>query len=206
MGELVTHKRTRPGEDVISDLVAAQQRWHYGDDHIAALAAMLLFAGHETTVSRIDVGTLLLLAHPTQAAALRADPALVGSAVEEILRMAAPASGGLPRYAHADIDIAGVTIRAGDAVLLTASVANRDPAAFPEPDRFDITRDPNPHLAFGHGPRYCIGASLARVELQAVFSALPTRFPTLRLAVPVDQLHLRTDLLTGGLTSLPVTW
>jgi len=138
--------------------------------------------------------------------ALRHDPALVAGAVEEILRVAAPGGGGLPRYAQDDIDIAGVTIRSGDAVLLSSVVANRDPAAFPDPDRFDIIRTPNPHLSFGHGPRFCIGASLARVELHAVFTALLHRFPTLELAVPLDQLQLRGDLLTGGLTALPVRW
>lgn len=97
-------------------------------------------------------------------------------------------------------------IRTGDAVLVTNVGANRDPAAFPDPDRFDITRTPNPHLSFGHGPRFCIGAGLARVGLQAVFTALPQRFPTLELAVPLDQLQVRGDLLTGGLTALPVRW
>lgn len=100
-----------------------------------------------------------------------------------------------------------MTIRTGDAVLVTDIGANRDPApAFPDPDRFDITRNPNSHLSFGHGPRFCIGASLARVELQAVFTALPQRFPTLELAAPLDQLQLRGDLLAGGLTALAVRW
>lgn len=97
-------------------------------------------------------------------------------------------------------------IRTGNAVLLTGVVANRDAAAFLDPDRFDITRTPNPHLSFGYGPRFCIGASLARVELRAVFSALPRRFPSLQLAVPLDELQLRTDVLIGGLSALPVTW
>jgi pentalenolactone synthase len=167
---------------------------------------MLLFAGHETTVTRIDVGTLLLLAHPGQADALRNDPGRVAGAVEEILRLGAPGGGGLPRYAQADIDVAGVHIRSGDAVLLAVSVANRDPEVFADADRFDVTRTANPHLAFGHGPRFCIGAGLARIELQAVFAALPARFPTLALAVPVEQLQVRSDVLTGGLTALPVTW
>jgi cytochrome P450 len=206
MYQLIARKRDHPGQDVISDLIAAQPDAHYGDDGIAQLAAALLFAGHETTVTRIDYGTLLLLTHPDQCDALRQDPELVASAVEEILRVAAPGGVGLPRYAHGDIDIAGVTIRTGDAVLVTNVGANRDPAAFADPDRFDIARSPNPHLSFGHGPRFCIGASLARVELQAVFTALPQRFPTLELAVPLDQLQLRGDLVTGGLTALPARW
>ena len=114
--------------------------------------------------------------------------------------------GGLPRYAHADIDIAGVHIRAGDAVLLSSSTANRDPGVYTDPERFDATRGTTTHLAFGYGPRYCIGASLARVELKAVFAALPRRLPGLHLAVPVQELRLRTDVFTGGLEALPVAW
>lgn len=206
MHQLVIHKRAHPGQDVISDLTSAQAEFRYGDEDIAGVAAALLFAGHETTVARIDYGTLLLLTHPDQCDAIRRDPELVEGAVEEILRIAVPHSSGLPRYAKDDIDVAGVTIRAGDAVLLTSVVANRDATAFPDPDRFDITRSPNPHLSFGHGPRFCIGASLARIELHAVFTALPRRFPALQLAVPLEELQLRTDVVIGGLAALPVSW
>ncbi|HYZ36364.1 MAG TPA: cytochrome P450, partial [Pseudonocardiaceae bacterium] len=206
MHQLITHKRAHPSQDVISDLISAQAQGRYGDGSIAELAAVLLFAGHETTVTRIDYGTLLLLTHPAQGEAIRRDSQLVEGAVEEILRMAVPGLSGLPRYAHDDIELAGVMIRAGDAVLLSSLAANRDADAFPDPDRFDITRTPNQHLSFGHGPRFCIGASLARVELNAVFTALPRRFPTLQLAVPLEDLQLRTDVLIGGLTALPVAW
>ncbi|MEO7195179.1 MAG: cytochrome P450 [Pseudonocardiaceae bacterium] len=208
MHHLMARKRAHPGEDVITDLLAAHDDEHFGDDQIAELAAALLFAGHETTVTRIDYGTLLLLTHPDQRAALQRDPELVAGAVEEILRVAAPSGGGggLPRYAHDDIDIAGVRIRVGDALLLSGVAANRDPTAFADPDYFDITRTANAHLSFGHGPRFCIGAGLARLELRAVFTALSQRFPTLELAVPLEELRLRNDLLTGGLTALPVTW
>ncbi len=206
IGELVARKRHEPGEDLISDLVGADPEGRH-DDETAGLAAMLLFAGHETTVTRIDVGTVLLLTHREHYRALAADPTLVTGTVEEILRLAAPGGGGgLPRYAHADITVGEVTICAGDAVILAPAVANRDPAAFPDPATFDPSRDGAGHLAFGYGPRYCIGAALARVELQAVFAALPARFPTLGLAVPVECLELRTDLLTGGLQTLPVGW
>lgn len=206
IGELVAHKRREPGEDVISDLVGADPDGRH-DDETAGLAAMLLFAGHETTVTRIDVGTVLLLTHREHYQALGADPTLVTGTVEEILRLAAPGGGGgLPRYAHADITVGEVTVRTGDAVILAPTVANRDPAAFPDPATFDPSRDAGGHLAFGYGPRYCIGAALARVELQAVFAALPARFPTLGLAKLVERLEPRTDLLTGGLTDLPVQW
>lgn len=105
-----------------------------------------------------------------------------------------------------DVEIAGVTIRRGNAVLLTANAANRDPAVFPEPEDFRIDRAPRQHLAFGHGPHFCVGAGLARLELQEVFTALPARFPRLRPTVPVEELRVRDDLLTGGVVRLPVTW
>jgi cytochrome P450 len=211
MRVLVASKRAEPAEDVISDLAAVippseGPGGRDAADGIAGLAAALLFAGHETTVTRIDVGTLLLLAHPDQAEAIRRDPSLVPLAVEEILRLAAPGGGGLPRYAQADIDIAGVRIKEGDAVLLATSVANRDPGTFEDADRFEITRQDNPHLAFGHGSHYCVGAALARIELQAVFPALLQRFGSLRLEVPPEQLDWRNDLLTGGVARLPVAW
>jgi len=223
MHQLIERRRTDPGEDVISDLIAADAAagaaaggaaaaGAAGEDDrltelgIAQLAAGLLFAGHETTVTRIDVGTLLLLSNPGQRDALLRDPALVPGAVEEILRLAAPGDTVLPRYAHADVEIAGVTIRVGEAVLLSPDIANRDSHAFAEPDEFDIARDANPHLGFGYGARFCVGASLARVELQAVFGALFQRFPTLDLAVPVSELPFRRELVTGGLAALPVIW
>jgi pentalenolactone synthase len=114
-------------------------------------------------------------------------------------------NGGIPRYAHADVDIAGVHIPAGDAILLAPGAANRDPRHFDGATGFDAGRKSS-HLAFGHGPYFCVGASLARVELTEVFRALPARFPSLRLAVPRTELELRSDVLTGGLRALPVTW
>jgi cytochrome P450 len=209
MGELIDRKRRAPGEDVISDLLGGGRDGRpFTDRQIVAWAAGLLFAGHETTMARIDVGTLLLLAHPEQCAALRRDPSLVPRAVEEILRVAVPGDGpgGLPRYAHADIEVADVTIRTGDAVLLAGAIANRDPRVVADPDRFDVGRERTAHLTFGLGPHFCLGASLARMELQAVFGTLFTRFPTLRLAVPPESLRLRTDRIGGGLVELPVTW
>ena len=205
MQALVARKRAEPADDVISGLCAVNGG-ELADDHVAYLAAVLLFAGHETTVVRIDVGTLLLLANPDQRGALLRDPSLLPTAVEEILRLSDTAGSGVPRYARDDVEIASVTIRTGDAVLLNGGAGNRDERVFAGPERFDITRHPNPHLTFGYGPRFCIGAPLARIELQSVFARLVQRFPTLSLAVPMDQLAVRADLLTGGLTGLPVTW
>ncbi len=204
-----TSTDTGPGEDVLSDLAALVPDGPGADaamDGLAGLGSALLFAGHETTVSRIDVGTLLLLAHPGTWAALAADPARADNAVEEILRVAVPGGSGLPRYAHTDVEISGVRIGAGDAVLIAASAANRDPARFDDAERFDIDRDAGGHLAFGHGPHFCIGAGLARIELTEVFRALPARFPSMRLARPRSEIGLRSDLLTGGVRELPVTW
>lgn len=203
---LVDRKDDEPGEDVLSDFAALgsapEQR-----DRLAALGAGLLFAGHETTVGRIDTGTVLLLDRPGEWAALAADPERAPGAVEEVLRLAVPSggNGGIPRYAHADVDIAGVHIPAGDAILLAPGAANRDPRHFDGATEFDAERKSS-HLAFGHGPYFCVGASLARVELTEVFRALPARFPSLRLAVPRTELELRSDVLTGGLRALPVTW
>ena len=214
MQALIERKRQEPAEDVISDLIAARdERGEFTEGEIAALAAGLLFAGHETTVSAIDRGVLLLLTSPDQREALQGDPDLAARAVEEILRTPSQvldasrsAIGGLPRYASAPIDLRGAAVEAGDLVLLDTRSANRDPVHFPDPERFDIGREDNPHLAFGHGPHFCLGAPLARVELQVVFGTLFRRFPTLRLAVEVDELRPRTGRLTGGLTELPVTW
>lgn len=207
MRGLVARKRSEPSDDILSDLVAAED--DLTDDDIAGLGAVVLFAGHETTVVRIDFGTLLLLTNPRQREALLADPTRVPGAVEEILRSGTGNSGagGLPRYARTDIEIGGVTIRAGEAVLLSINAANHDEQAFRDPDMFDIARGRTaPHLAFGHGARYCIGAALARIELTAVFERLFQRLPTLELAVPVERMRRRTNLLTGGLEELPVTW
>jgi cytochrome P450 len=201
--QLVARKRGQPGDDVISRLCAASGA---GDDEIAMLSMFLLFAGHETTVVAIGMGALMLLTDVRQWQALRDDPGLIPAAVEEMLRAPGTGGGGIPRYARADLQISGVQVRAGDLVLLDNGAANHDATAFPDPDRFNITRQVGSHLTFGHGPRYCIGAPLARIELQAVFSQLIPRFPGMRLAVPAGQLTIDAGSLTRGLARLPVTW
>ena len=215
MRTLVDRKQAEPGDDVISDLVAAAAADpELTVDGIAMLSAGLLFAGHETTVTAIDRGVTLLLIHPGQADAMRHDPALIEPAVEEILRSWLPMrtsgtdeqAAGLPRYANTDFTFGGATIQTGELVMLGLRQANLDEQLFPEPDRFDVHRTRHPHLTFGHGPRFCVGAPLARIELQMLFAALLDRFPTMRLAVPVESLRGRDELLTGGLVELPVTW
>jgi cytochrome P450 len=215
MVELVERKRAQLSEDVISDLLSASEQdpEALSSDVVPEAAAGLLFAGHETTMTAIDRGVLLLLTNPAQREALQRDPAIAAQVVEEILRVPHPVSGppesrpgGIPRWTSADIEIGGATIPAGDLVLLSVESANLDDRAFACPEAFDVTRENNPHLTFGYGPHFCMGAPLARIELQAVFGTLLGRFPTLRLAVPVEELRPRTGLLTGGIVELPVTW
>ncbi|MFF4503585.1 cytochrome P450 [Streptomyces sp. NPDC001401] len=207
MSELAETKRTQTGEDVISDVVRAQSTDpDYDYDEMIRLCVGLLFAGHETTVNRIGLGTLFLLTHRDQWQALTADPAArVNATVEEIMRMGAPGDLGLLRYAHTDLDVAGVTIRRGDAVILSVNSANRDASVYTDAENFAPDRPERGHLGFGHGVHFCIGASLARVELRVVFAALARRLPGLRLAKALDELEVRTTL-TGGVTELPVTW
>lgn len=145
------------------------------------------------------MGALMLLSNRRQWQALRDDPGLIPGAVEEMLPAPGTGGGGIPRYARTDLQISGARVRAGDLVPLDNSAANHDAKAFPDPDRFDVTRPAALHLTFGRGPHYCIGAPLARIELQAVFSQLISRFPGMRLAVPAGQLTLDTGSLTRGL-------
>ncbi len=199
---LVAGKRAHPGDDIISRLCATEG---IGDDEVTRLSMILLFAGHTTTAAAIGMCTLLMLTHPAQRQSLRDDPGLIPVAVEEMLRVPST-DEGIVRYARADLDISGVTVRAGELVLPNVTVANHDESVFDDPYNFDIFRRAAPHLSFGHGPHYCIGAPLARVELQAVFSRLIPRFPEMRLAKPAEELTLDRDVLVGGLAQLPVTW
>lgn len=214
LGTLIERKRWVPSEDIIADLLAAAElEPTLTDDGIAHLAAGLLFAGHAPVVAIIDRGMLLLLTHPEQKAALQRDPTLAGTAVEEILRFASPIErqraarrGGLSRYASVDVEIGGVTIRAGDTVLFAVQEANEDESVFPDPKRFDITRERIPHLSLSHGAHFCLGAHLARVELQYLFVRLFERFPTLRLALPLEEIAPVRDAVAGAVGHLPVTW
>lgn len=208
MRGLADRKRLNPAADVITDMVRMQaEDPDFTDDLLGQLAAGLLFAGHETTAGRIDLGLLYLLSDLDRRDALAADPeGLVNSTVEEILRMSAAGSLGLLRYAHEDVEVSGHLIARGEAVIISTNSANRDSEAFERAETFDPMRRPNAHVAFGYGGHFCIGASLARTELRAVFTALFKRLPGLRLAVDLEDVEVREDKITGGLTSLPVTW
>ncbi len=204
--ELVRHKRRYPGDDAISRLCATEG---VSDEEAAASSMHLLFAGHETTVVQIGWDAALLLTNPGGWRALSDNPSLIPNAVEELLRASMRGGAGIagiPRYAHTDLQIDGVTIRAGDLVLLDTGSANHDPAAFTDPDWVDLGRKQAAHLTFGYGAHYCIGAPLARMELKTVFARLIPRFPSMRLTVDPATLNVRHDVLAGGLGELPVCW
>ncbi|WP_328842928.1 cytochrome P450 [Streptomyces sp. NBC_00258] len=206
LSELLAAKTAAPGDDLMSRLATDRVAT---DEATAAEAAgmlvQLLIAGHETTASMLSLGAVTLLTHPGQLAALRADPALVPGAVEELLRYLTVVHIGMRRIALEDVEVGGVTVRAGEGVVVSLQAANRDPRAFPEPDTFDITRDAQHHLSFGHGPHHCLGQSLARAELQTALPALFQRLPELRLAVPAGEFALHGRAI-HGVSELPVTW
>jgi cytochrome P450 len=180
---------------------------HLSPTELISNVQLLLIAGHETTVSQIGNCVVTLMRHPEQAALLRDRPELLPQAVDELLRHSKLVTTTTPRVATADVQLGDTTIRAGETVLALIAVANRDPAAFPDPHRFDITRTgPAPHLGLGHGPHFCLGAPLARLELQIAVGSLLTRFPTLAPAVPLDELDWKPGLSTRSLNALPVTW
>jgi cytochrome P450 len=208
MLKLAEAKRTDPQPDVISDMVAVQaDDPTFTDDDLARMGAGLLFAGHETTSTRIAMGTLFLLSDTARRDRFAADPdGEVNQTVEEILRLTATSGTGLLRYAHEDVEIAGTRIRRGDAVLVSSDAANRDASVFADPDEFDPGRTPNVHLAFGTGAHVCIGANLARTELRTVFPKLFRRFPGLRLAAGIDDIPVRVNRVAGGVDAVPVTW
>ncbi|MGW5491343.1 cytochrome P450 family protein [Streptomyces olivaceoviridis] len=199
-------KRARPGDDLLSALINAhdhEQRLSH--DELIAMTFLLLVAGYITTVNLIAGGIAALLTHPGQLALLRDRPELLPDAIEEFLRYDGPVSPGIARFAREDVEIAGVTVPRGATVLIASAIADRDPARFAEPERLDITRRDNGHLAFGHGIHYCLGAPLARLEGQVAVGTVLRRLPDLALAVPPAQLAWRPGGLRGP-ARLPVTF
>lgn len=200
-------RRAHPGDDLITGLLAAEEAGDKLDQQeLISMIFLLLVAGHETTVNLIGNGTLALMQNPDQMTKLRDNPALIRPAVEEMLRYGSPVGQTSMRWAVRDLDLHGASIKEGDLVVAALIAANRDPAEFADPDRFDITRTPNRHMAFGNGIHYCLGAPLARLEGAIATQALLRRFPSLQLAVPEDTLEWTPSLLLHGLRALLVRY
>ncbi|MFI7643087.1 cytochrome P450 [Nonomuraea sp. NPDC049400] len=198
MGELVAARRAMPGDDLLSGLTSSDLT----DEELTNIGFMLLGAGHETTANMIALGTMALMEHRDQINALNKDPERV---VEELLRYLSVVPFTV-RTALADVELGGRLIKAGESVTVSIAAANRDPGRFADPDTLDLLRSAGTHIAFGHGIHQCLGQQLARIEMQIAYPALFARFPTLRLAVPEQEVPLRTDMLIYGVHRLPVTW
>jgi cytochrome P450 len=196
VGALIAERRRRPGEDLLSELVAVEQG---GDrlsrDELVAMVVQLLYAGHETTRNLIGNGLFTLLANPGELARLRREPGLLPGAVEEMLRYEPPIIF-LSRIVREDLTLAGLALRRGEMIHVSLSSANRDPAQFPDPDRFDVTRANSRHLTFGWGMHFCLGASIARMEGQVAFETLLRRFARIELAGPAPAWAPATALRT----------
>ncbi|WP_243793756.1 cytochrome P450 [Saccharopolyspora gloriosae] len=208
LDDLVGEKLAAPGDDLLSRLGERVEAGEITRRDAAQMGVLLLLAGHETTANMIALGTLALLQHPEQLAALRDgdDPKRVASAVDELLRYLNITHNGRRRVALEDIEIAGQVIRAGDGLVVPNDIGNRDPAVFDDPDRLDIERDARSHVAFGFGVHQCLGQGLARMELQVVYGTLYRRIPGLRLAAGLDDIPFKHDGAVYGVHELPVTW
>jgi cytochrome P450 len=208
MTELSAAKQASPTDDLIGRLVrrAEESGQPLSLQELMILSLTLLVAGHETTANMIGLSTLALLRSPAQLDELRADPALAESAVEEMLRYLSIVHLGLTRYATEDIQIGAETVKAGEWLIAALGAGNRDEAVFPDAGQIDLHRQASTHLAFGFGAHQCLGQQLARVELREVYTRLYQRIPTLRLAVPFEEIVFKDKALVYGVESLPVTW
>jgi cytochrome P450 len=201
VGEIAKRRR-QPGPDLVSALVAARdENDSLTEQELIAFAILLLLAGNETTTNLIGNGTLALMRHPDELARLWRDAALMPRAIEEMLRYDPPAQSTV-RISKADAVVNGVEIKAKSGVFVVLAALNRDPAQFPDPDSFDITRDPNDHLAFGDGIHFCLGAALARLEGAIAFGAMRERFPRLHLADPAAEVKYKGSYFLRGLAEL----
>ncbi|MDX2591681.1 cytochrome P450 [Streptomyces sp. WI03-4A] len=207
LDRLAARRTAEPQDDLISRLVtryvASGELTH---QELVAMTRFFLVAGHETSAHQISLSVLSLLRDPALLAELRADPGLYKPAVEELLRYWSISQDNQVRAAVADVELGGARIRAGEGVIVAIPGANHDESVYPDAGRLDIHRNASGHLAFGFGAHLCPGASLARMELEVCLSMLFTRFPTLRLAVPAEDVRFRENTLVYGLEELPVTW
>ncbi|MEU1803553.1 cytochrome P450 [Streptomyces sp. NPDC019937] len=208
MAGLVEQRRTAPQDDLLSSLVAARDNDdRLSEDELLSLAESILIAGHETTATQIANFLYVLLTQPEHLAALRADLDQVPQAVEELLRFTPLGSGSLqPRYAVEDVEVGGVTVRAGEPVVVAINSANRDESVYTGSDQLDLSRREATHIGFGHGPHHCLGAPLARMELRIALRTLLERLPGLRFADAERDVEWKVGVSTRGVRRLPVTW
>ena len=205
LASLVAAKIREPGDDLLGRVAPGVAEGRLTAEELVSMARLLLIAGHETTANMIALGTLTLLVSGRWEA-LCADPSRVGAVSEELLRHLTIVQFGVPRTLLEPITIDGVTMEAGDGVVVSLFAANRDGSHFPDPDAFDPDRAQGHHVAFGFGMHQCLGAALARLEMDVAFTALATRLPGLRPAVPIEDVPFRHDQFVYGLDALPVTW
>ncbi len=199
-------RRDAPADDLVTALVEAEDAGDQLNEHeLVALIVLLVIAGHETTVNLIASGTLALLEAPEQQRRLVEEPPLIGSAVDELLRFTAPVETATERYATVDLELGGTKIQGGELVVASLASANRDERVFSAPDDLDLSRDPNPHVGFGHGVHFCLGHQLARLEARIAFTRLFEKFPNLKLAGPAAELTWRETPVVRGLQALPVS-
>ncbi|MFI9387154.1 cytochrome P450 [Kutzneria sp. NPDC052558] len=208
IAELVACRRNGRHDDLLADLVAARDNEdRLTEEELITFGVTLLIAGYETTANQLANFVYTLLTHPDQLRRLLNDPGLVPSAVEELLRFV-PLGGGVgrTRVATADVQLPSGTVRAGEAVFIAGAQTNLDDRVFRNAAELDVGRDPNPHLTFGHGPHFCLGAHSARMQLQVALGSLLARFPKIRLAVPVEDVPWKGGLLMRGPVELPIVW
>lgn len=210
MSDLVDRHRRDPGEDLLSRLIVKHASSGSADDltqdELIGIGNLLLIAGHETTSNMLALGTLALLRHPDQLAVIRDEPAAVPAAVEELLRYLSVVHAALPRLATSDVTVGSTSVAEGDLIAVSLPAANRDASLVDDGGDLDVSRTPANHVAFGHGIHHCLGAPLARAEMQIAFPALFRRFPQLALADEAATVAYRRRTFIYGLTELPVTW
>ena len=207
IGTMIAERRENPKEDLISALVQAEENGEQlSEQELFSMIALLIVAGHETTVNLIGNGMAALLQHPDQAALLRREPELIGSTIEECLRYDGPVEMATTRYAAEDLVLAGTELRRGTPIVVVLAAVNRDKNQFEAANSFRVARGKTQHLGFGYGIHYCVGAPLARLEARIAFNSLLKRLPKLRLAVPASDLSYNGGAVVRGLKRLPVRW
>ncbi len=207
IGQVIADRRANPGDDFVSGLVHAEEDGErLTEQELYSMIALLIVAGHETTVNLIGNGMAALLQHPDQMALLRRDPNLIEGAIEEFMRYEGSVEMATTRYAAEDVQVGDTLIRRGTPVVVILAATSRDQAEFENPAELDITRQANKHLGFGYGVHYCIGAPLARLEAKIAFNTLLKRLPNLQLSVPASQLEYNDSSIVHGVARLPVRW